>query len=91
MSRGEAKRSRTGAEVRHELERQGIIVRCPSSGELAEEAAHRGWKYEKVAGDMSLFVRLVNGEWDDKDFLVVPPGWRVVARHNEQILGAEQV
>jgi tRNA-splicing ligase RtcB len=38
MSRGEAKRSRTGAEVRHELERQGIIVRCPSSGELAEEA-----------------------------------------------------
>jgi tRNA-splicing ligase RtcB len=38
MSRGQAKRSRTGAEVRKELERQGIIVRCPSSGELAEEA-----------------------------------------------------
>jgi tRNA-splicing ligase RtcB len=38
MSRGEAKRSRTGAEVRKELERQGIIVRCPSSAELAEEA-----------------------------------------------------
>lgn len=38
MSRGAAKRARTGAEVRHELESQGIIVRCPSSGELAEEA-----------------------------------------------------
>jgi tRNA-splicing ligase RtcB len=38
MSRGEAKRTRTGAEVRHELEAQGIVVRCPSSGELAEEA-----------------------------------------------------
>ena len=38
MSRGEAKRSRTGAEVRRELEQRGIIVRCPSSGELAEEA-----------------------------------------------------
>jgi len=38
MSRGEAKRSRTGAEVRRELEGRGIIVRCPSSGELAEEA-----------------------------------------------------
>ncbi len=38
MSRGEAKRSRTGAEVRRELESRGIIVRCPSSGELAEEA-----------------------------------------------------
>lgn len=38
MSRGAAKRARTGAEVRHELEARGIIVRCPSSGELAEEA-----------------------------------------------------
>ena len=38
MSRGEAKRSRTGAEVRRELEARGIVVRCPSSGELAEEA-----------------------------------------------------
>jgi tRNA-splicing ligase RtcB (3'-phosphate/5'-hydroxy nucleic acid ligase) len=38
MSRGQAKRSRTGAEVRRELESKGIIVRCPSSGELAEEA-----------------------------------------------------
>ena len=38
MSRGEAKRTRAGHEVRRELERQGIIVRCPSSSELAEEA-----------------------------------------------------
>jgi tRNA-splicing ligase RtcB len=38
MSRGEAKRARPGHEVRRELERQGIIVRCPSSSELAEEA-----------------------------------------------------
>ena len=38
MSRGEAKRARTGAEVRRQLEQQGIIVRCPSSNELAEEA-----------------------------------------------------
>lgn len=38
MSRGEAKRARPGHEVRHELERLGIIVRCPSSSELAEEA-----------------------------------------------------
>ncbi len=38
MSRGEAKRTRSGHEVRRELEQQGIIVRCPSSSELAEEA-----------------------------------------------------
>jgi tRNA-splicing ligase RtcB (3'-phosphate/5'-hydroxy nucleic acid ligase) len=38
MSRGEARRTRHGREVREELEDQGIVVRCPSLKELAEEA-----------------------------------------------------
>jgi tRNA-splicing ligase RtcB len=38
MSRGEAKRARAGHEVRRDLESRGIIVRCASSSELAEEA-----------------------------------------------------
>jgi tRNA-splicing ligase RtcB len=40
MSRGAAKRIRPGHEVRHELEARGIVVRCPRSQELAEEAPH---------------------------------------------------
>jgi tRNA-splicing ligase RtcB (3'-phosphate/5'-hydroxy nucleic acid ligase) len=40
MSRGAAKRTRSGQEVRKELEAKGIVVRCPSAGELAEEAPH---------------------------------------------------
>jgi tRNA-splicing ligase RtcB len=38
MSRSAAKRKVTGAELRKELERQGILVRCASNQELAEEA-----------------------------------------------------
>ncbi len=38
MSRGAAKRLVVGAELRKELERHGIVVRCPSNSELAEEA-----------------------------------------------------
>jgi tRNA-splicing ligase RtcB len=38
MSRGEAKRRVTGHELRKELERRGIVVRCASNAELAEEA-----------------------------------------------------
>jgi tRNA-splicing ligase RtcB len=38
MSRGAAKRQVNGATLRKELERRGIIVRCPSNAELAEEA-----------------------------------------------------
>lgn len=54
-----------------------------------EEAARRGWKFEKVRGDLSLIERLVDGQWDEKDFLVVPPGWRIVARYDEGIIGTE--
>jgi tRNA-splicing ligase RtcB len=38
MSRGAAKRTVAGKSIRKELEAQGIVVRCPSSAELAEEA-----------------------------------------------------
>jgi tRNA-splicing ligase RtcB len=50
MSRGQAKRARTGAEVRRELEAKGIVVRCPSSGELAEEAPTAYKDVERVVG-----------------------------------------
>jgi hypothetical protein len=56
-----------------------------------EEAARRGWRFEKVPGDLSLLQRLVDGRWSGSDeFLVVPPGWRVVAHYDDRILGAEQ-
>jgi tRNA-splicing ligase RtcB len=40
MSRGEARRTRSGREVLRELTERGIVVRCPSMKELAEEAPH---------------------------------------------------
>jgi hypothetical protein len=55
------------------------------------EAARRGWKFEKVPGDMSMLQRLVDGIWDENEFLVVLPGWRVVAKYDEGIIGAEEV
>ena len=38
MSRTAAKKEVRGSELRHQLESQGIVVRCPSNSELAEEA-----------------------------------------------------
>jgi tRNA-splicing ligase RtcB len=40
MSRGEARRTKDGGEVKRELEERGIVVRCPSLKELAEEAPY---------------------------------------------------
>jgi hypothetical protein len=53
-----------------------------------EEAAQLGWEFELREGSLGLLSRLVNGPWDE-DFLVVPPGGRIVARNDEQILGVE--
>jgi hypothetical protein len=58
--------------------------------ETEEEAARRGMKYEKVKGDMGLIERLVGGVWDDGECLVVPPGWRVVARYDDGVIAAER-
>lgn len=54
-----------------------------------ERALERGWKFEKVCGDLSLIEGLVNGPWDER-YLVVEPGWRVVARYDDGIIAAEQ-
>jgi Protein of unknown function (DUF1638) len=54
-----------------------------------EEAAGRGWEFEKIAGDLSLLQALVDGDWDDERFLVVKPGQRVVARYDSCIIAAE--
>ena len=56
-----------------------------------EQAAARGWRFEKVQGDMSLIQRLVDGPWEERDFLVVPPGWRVTVTYDHGIIAAEKV
>jgi hypothetical protein len=56
-----------------------------------EEAAHRGWQFETVHGDLCLFERLVAGDWDDDDFLVVPPGWRVKPTYDGGIIEKERL
>jgi len=53
-----------------------------------EEAAERGWKFERVAGDMTLVQQLVDGPWTDDRFLVVPPGHRVAASFDDGIIKA---
>ena len=55
-----------------------------------QQAADRGWKFEKLAGDMTLVRQLVDGPWDDERFLVVPPGGRVAASFDEKIIKVEK-
>jgi len=54
-----------------------------------EEAASRGWQFERLQGDLSLFERLLAGDWNEDDFLIIPPGWRVTATYDTGIIGKE--
>jgi hypothetical protein len=55
-----------------------------------EEAALRGWSFEKVQGDVSLIQRLVDGPWDEREFLTVRPGEQVRACYNDDIVAAQK-
>jgi hypothetical protein len=52
------------------------------------EAQGRGWLYERIAGDLSLVRRAVEGDWD-ADYLVVQPGQRMAQTYDEDVIAAE--
>ncbi len=41
-----------------------------------------GWNLVELEGDLSLMQRLVDGPWDEEDFLIVPPGYEIEATHD---------
>lgn len=53
-----------------------------------EEASRRNWAFERVAGDLVLIRRLLNGDWDG-DFVILQPGQRLGMSYDDDILKAE--
>jgi Protein of unknown function (DUF1638) len=56
---------------------------------VAEICAVRGWGYEEAAGDLGLFQRWVDGEWNEEEFLVVPPGGEITPSYDDRIIAVE--
>jgi hypothetical protein len=50
------------------------------------DAEAKGWEFHKVRGDIGLITRLVDGAWDEDTFLVIPPGRRLEATYDDQII-----
>ena len=51
-----------------------------------EYAAEKNWDFEEVKGDTSLIFKLLNGDWDDCDFLVIPPGKTIAPSYQDDIV-----
>jgi hypothetical protein len=56
-----------------------------------DQATRRGWSYERLAGELALVRGLVDGAWDEADFLIVRPGERLVMAYDERVIRAEPV
>ncbi|MCS6970444.1 MAG: DUF1638 domain-containing protein [Planctomycetota bacterium] len=54
---------------------------------LAAERAHqRGLRFARLAGDPRWLQALLDGPWDEERFVVVPPGHRIVATHDQRLM-----
>jgi hypothetical protein len=49
------------------------------------EAQEKNWSFETVPGDLTIFRRLLAGEWND-DFLIVPPGYQTSATYDDDVV-----
>ena len=54
-----------------------------------DDAERRGWAFEKLAGELLLVRRLVDGEWREEDVLVVQPGQQLAMSYDERVIRAD--
>lgn len=66
--------------------RMGIETGDQFEREAEAKARDRGWALDKIEGTMELIEHLVDGPWDDEQFLVVPPGGELDASYDESIV-----
>jgi hypothetical protein len=57
--------------------------------QVQQICSEKGWTYDRIAGDLSLFQKMLDGPWSDSDFLTVRPGQSVVASYDDKIITAK--
>jgi hypothetical protein len=66
------------------------VYNCAAYCETAMRyARENGWAYESLDGSLRLMEKLVGGDWNDDEFLVVPPGRRIAAAYDGTKIMAE--
>jgi len=61
----------------------------PVEARARDDAGRRGWTFEQLAGELVLVRRLLDGDWDPADFLVLKPGERLAMSYDEAVIRAE--
>lgn len=56
----------------------GIEPNDKFENQAREEAIQKHWEFEKLRGDIRLIRSLVNGDWNEDEFLIIPPGYKIM-------------
>lgn len=56
---------------------------------VREICKKRGWDYSEMEGDIGYLRRLVDGEWNEEDFLILQPGEKAVPSYDDNVIGKE--
>jgi hypothetical protein len=56
------------------------------SADVKKEAAEKKWQFENLKGDIGLIRKLIDGGWDNEDFLVLNPGEKITATYDDGII-----
>jgi hypothetical protein len=58
-----------------------------AAGEIARK---QGWTFDHLEGDLGWLGRLINGDWNEREFLTLKPGERVELSYGTRLIAAER-
>ena len=53
---------------------------------VKQNAKQNSWNYEEMEGSTNLLMKMMNGDWDEQEFLVVQPGETIEPCYTEKII-----
>lgn len=54
--------------------------------QIKSQADDKDWNYEELSGTTNLFMKLLDGYWDEEEFLIVPPNKTIAPSYDDQII-----
>ena len=67
---------------------QGMMDTATEEASAKADAEKKGWRFEKLTGDLNLIRQLVFGDWND-DFLIVKPGEQIAMAFGKEVITSE--